>query len=102
MALEIDLGDYRLGGFRGDQPVRCQALDFKTPAWAADQGAGTCSLRRTDSQLRLGSMPCRDEMIGKNRLHLDLRPDDQEVEVRRLVDLVPVESTSGKVVSLGS
>ena len=28
-----------------------------------------------------------EEKAGKNRLHLDLRPEDQEAEVRRLEDL---------------
>jgi predicted enzyme related to lactoylglutathione lyase len=28
-----------------------------------------------------------DAKTGKNRLHLDLRPDDQEAEVERLVDM---------------
>lgn len=28
-----------------------------------------------------------DDKVVKNRLHLDLRPDDQEQEVRRLLDL---------------
>ena len=28
-----------------------------------------------------------DGKTGKNRLHLDLRPDDQEAEVERLVDM---------------
>jgi catechol 2,3-dioxygenase-like lactoylglutathione lyase family enzyme len=35
----------------------------------------------------LALMPCGDEKRGKNRLHLDLRPDNQEAEVRRLQDL---------------
>jgi len=39
------------------------------------------------SHLRLGLMPCQDGKTAKNRLHLDLRPDDQEAEVRRLEDL---------------
>ena len=36
---------------------------------------------------RLGLMPCREEKAGRNRVHLDLRPDDQEAEIRRLEDL---------------
>ncbi len=31
--------------------------------------------------------PVPDAKKGKNRLHLDLRPDDQEAEVERLVDM---------------
>ena len=32
-------------------------------------------------------MPCSGEKAGKNRVHLDLRPDNQEAEIRRLEDL---------------
>jgi predicted enzyme related to lactoylglutathione lyase len=31
--------------------------------------------------------PVPEAKAGKNRLHLDLRPDDQEAEVERLVDM---------------
>jgi predicted enzyme related to lactoylglutathione lyase len=31
--------------------------------------------------------PVPDPKIAKNRLHIDLRPDDQEAEVERLVDM---------------
>jgi hypothetical protein len=30
---------------------------------------------------------CPDPKTVKNRLHIDLRPDDQEAEVERLVDM---------------
>ena len=33
---------------------------------------------------RLGLMPSSEEKGGKNRVHLDLRPDDQETEIERL------------------
>jgi len=36
---------------------------------------------------RLGLMPCSEEKAGKNRVHLDLRPDNQETEIRRLEEL---------------
>ncbi|SCF45373.1 VOC family protein [Micromonospora mirobrigensis] len=32
-------------------------------------------------------VPVRDPKTAKNRLHLDLRPADQEAEVERLVDM---------------
>ncbi len=32
----------------------------------------------------------------KNRLHIDLRPDNQEAEVERLVDMAPATSTSAR------
>jgi predicted enzyme related to lactoylglutathione lyase len=31
--------------------------------------------------------PVPEPKTGKNRLHIDLRPDDQEAEVERLVDM---------------
>ena len=36
---------------------------------------------------RLGLMPCGEAKRGKNRVHLDLRPDNQDVEVQRLEEL---------------
>jgi predicted enzyme related to lactoylglutathione lyase len=40
-----------------------------------------------------------DAKVGKNRLHIDLRPDDQESEVERLVDMGarPVDIGQGDV-----
>ncbi len=32
-------------------------------------------------------VPATEEKTGKNRLHLDLNPDDQDAEVERLVNL---------------
>jgi hypothetical protein len=32
-------------------------------------------------------MPCSEEKAGKNRVHLDLRPDNQEAEIERLEKL---------------
>ncbi len=42
-----------------------------------------------------------DDKVVKNRLHLDLRPDDQETEVRRVVALgaTPVDVGQGDDVS---
>ena len=36
---------------------------------------------------RLGLMPSSEEKRGKNRVHLDLRPDNQEAEIQRLEEL---------------
>jgi predicted enzyme related to lactoylglutathione lyase len=36
---------------------------------------------------RIGLMPGSDEKSGKNRVHFDLRPDNQEAEIRRLEEL---------------
>ena len=42
---------------------------------------------------RLGLMPSSEEKRGKNRVHLDLRPDNQEAEIQRLLELgaVPID-----------
>jgi predicted enzyme related to lactoylglutathione lyase len=45
-------------------------------------------IRRAPDQLPgLLFVPCPDRKHVKNRLHIDLRPDDQESEVERLVDM---------------
>ena len=36
---------------------------------------------------RVGLMPCSEPKRGKNRVHLDLRPDNQEAEIQRLEEL---------------
>ena len=41
-------------------------------------------------------MPRGDEKRGKNRLHLDLRPDNQEAEVQRLEQLGAVRVDIGQ------
>ena len=48
------------------------------------------------AQPLLGLMPCGDEKQGKNRLHLDLRPDDQSAEVQRLERLGAVRVDIGQ------
>ena len=39
------------------------------------------------SKRRLAMFPVDEVKTGKNRVHFDLRPDDQEAEVRRLEEL---------------
>ena len=75
-------------------------VDAEDPArlarwWAEALGYRSCT--RSPTRSRSGGTP--DEMPGllftpgaggktvKNRLHIDLRPDDQEAEVERLVDM---------------
>ncbi|GAA2560628.1 VOC family protein [Winogradskya consettensis] len=49
---------------------------------------GEVEIRRTPDTLPgLLFVPVPDAKTVKNRLHLDLRPDDQEAEVERLVDM---------------
>jgi len=63
----------------------CRVLDFDD-VWTGPYG-GHLLAGKAGSQIRLGLMPCPDRKSVKNRLHLDLRPDDQQAEVRRLEDL---------------
>ena len=49
---------------------------------------GEVEIRRTPDELpALLFTPVKDVKAGKNRLHIDLRPDDQESEVERLVGM---------------
>jgi len=60
----------------------CEALELE-PVWTGPSG-GLLLVARDASDRRLGLMPCRSEKPGKNRVHFDLRPDNQASEVRRL------------------
>ncbi|HEX9999812.1 MAG TPA: VOC family protein [Actinoplanes sp.] len=45
-------------------------------------------IRRSSAEMPgLCFIPVPDQKKVKNRLHIDLRPDDQEAEVERLVDM---------------
>ncbi|KUL42435.1 VOC family protein [Actinoplanes awajinensis] len=53
-----------------------------------DEDAGDVEIRRRPDELPgLLFTPVTDVRKGKNRLHLDLRPDDQGNEVERLVNM---------------
>jgi predicted enzyme related to lactoylglutathione lyase len=54
--------------------------------WTGPSG-GHLLAARDGSPSRLGLMPGGDKKSGKNRLHLDLRPENQETEVQRLEQL---------------
>jgi len=45
---------------------------------------------------RLGLMPSGEGKRGKNRVHLDLRPDNQEAEIHRLEELGAVRIDIGQ------
>jgi predicted enzyme related to lactoylglutathione lyase len=59
----------------------CAALDLEH-AWTGPSG-GHLLVARDGSRVRLGLMPAHGAKAGKNRVHLDLRPDDQRAEVLR-------------------
>ena len=63
----------------------CQVLDFEH-VWTGPSG-GHLLVATDGSGHRLGLMPSQGEKAGKNRVHLDLRPDDQQAEVQRLEGL---------------
>jgi predicted enzyme related to lactoylglutathione lyase len=60
----------------------CHALDFEHVR--TGPSGGYLLAAKDGSPLWLGLMPRRDRKTAKNRLHLDLRPDDQDAEVQRL------------------
>jgi len=61
-----------------------EALGYRITVDTPDE----VEIRRTPDTLPgLVFVPVRDEKQVKNRLHIDLRPDDQEAEVERLVDM---------------
>ncbi len=62
-----------------------EALDLEH-VWTGPSG-GYLLAARDESGRRLALMPSDHEKAAKNRMHLDLRPDDQEAEVRRLETL---------------
>ncbi len=63
----------------------CQALDLQH-VWTGSSG-GHLLVAPDGSGRRLGLMPSRDHKSTKNRVHFDLRPDDQQAEVERLESL---------------
>ncbi|MBM2621782.1 VOC family protein [Actinoplanes sp. LDG1-06] len=61
-----------------------EALGYKIVHEQPDE----VEIRRTPDQLPgLIFVPVPDAKTVKNRLHIDLRPDDQEAEVERLLDM---------------
>jgi len=63
----------------------CQALGLEH-VWTGPSG-GHLLAAVDGSGHRLGLMPATAEKTAKNRVHFDLRPDDQQAEVRRLEGL---------------
>jgi predicted enzyme related to lactoylglutathione lyase len=63
----------------------CAALDFEH-VWTGPSG-GYLLAAKDGSGRRLGLMPGGNEKSAKNRVHMDLRPDDQQAEVARLESL---------------
>jgi len=70
------------------------ALDLDH-VWTGPSG-GYLLKAQDSSSVSLALMPRGDAKQGKNRLHLDLRPGDQEAEVRRLEDLGAVRVHIGQ------
>jgi predicted enzyme related to lactoylglutathione lyase len=63
----------------------CQALDLEH-VWTGPSG-GHLLAAMDGSGRQLGLMPAHVEKSAKNRVHFDLRPDDQQSEVQRLEGL---------------
>ena len=61
-----------------------ETLGYKIVAEAPDE----VEIRRSEHETPgLIFVPVPDDKTVKNRLHIDLRPEDQEAEVERLVDM---------------
>jgi len=60
----------------------CEALDLEQ-VWTGPSG-GHLLVAGDGSGRRLALMPGHDSKTTKNRVHFDLRPDDQQAEVERL------------------
>jgi len=61
-----------------------EALGYKIVAEAPDE----VEIRRSPDEVPgLVFVPVPEDKTTKNRLHIDLRPEDQEAEVERLVDM---------------
>ena len=60
----------------------CQALDLEH-VWTGPSG-GHLLAASDGSGRQLGLMPSKGDKTSKNRVHFDLRPDDQRAEVERL------------------
>ncbi len=62
----------------------CEALGYQV----TDSDESGVSIASGDgSGWAIDFLAVPDDKVVKNRLHLDLRPDDQEAEVKRLLDL---------------
>jgi predicted enzyme related to lactoylglutathione lyase len=70
------------------------ALDLEH-VWTGPSG-GYLLKAQGSAFVPLALMPCGDEKRGKNRVHLDLRPGNQETEVRRLEELGAVRVHIGQ------
>ena len=70
------------------------ALDLEH-SWTGPSG-GYLLKAQGAASVSLALMPCGDEKRGKNRLHVDLRPDNQEAEVQRLEKLGAVRVHIGQ------
>ncbi|CUR57011.1 conserved hypothetical protein [metagenome] len=91
--LVIDCHDpARLAGFW--QQVLGWRVTYETPdEWVLEPPAGSPE-DGVSPDLLFGRGP--DEKVGKNRLHLDLRPDDQAAEVARVIALGATHADVGQ------
>jgi len=71
----------------------CDALDLEH-VWTGPSG-GYLLVAKDGSGFRLALMPCEELKTTKNRVHLDVRPDDQLAEIERL------ESLGAKRIDIG-
>ena len=70
-------------------PFWTEALGYRVAEDEDDDGAREILLAPPEGEdgPRLLLLEVHDEKVVKNRLHLDLRPDDRDAEVERLIGL---------------
>lgn len=76
--------------------VECKDVERMSAFWSAALDfehvrtgplGGRVLAAKDGSKRRVAMFPVGETKSGKNRVHFDLRPDDQDVEVRRLEQL---------------
>ena len=71
----------------------CEALGYKIDSAEED---GVSIVSGDASAWGIDFLVVPDDKVVKNRLHLDLRPDDQAAEVQRLLDLGATRADVGQ------
>jgi len=71
----------------------CEALDYQI---TESDESGVSIASPDGSGWGLDFLVVPDDKVVKNRLHLDLRPDDQEAEVKRLLALGATRADVGQ------
>ena len=86
MSLDIDWLNIDTADPPGLAKFWTEALGYDV-LYARTEGDERAVMIGREGQPKILFYEVHDEKVVKNRLHLDLRPDDQEAEVQRLLSL---------------